>query len=95
MTFYRWDGADLILSVHVQPRASQTNIVGVHQDRLKIRTTATPVDGQANAELIKLLAKTFGVAKSHITLLQGDTSREKRFKIQSPRQLPPFIEKNE
>ncbi|ALG69084.1 DUF167 domain-containing protein [Beggiatoa leptomitoformis] len=91
MDFYRWEGEDLILSVHVQPRASQTAIVGAHQDRLKIRTTAAPVEGQANAEIIKLLAKSFGVAKSHVILLQGDTSRDKRFRIQSPKKLPDFI----
>lgn len=91
MSCYRWEGENLILLVHIQPRASQTGIVGIHNDRLKIKITAAPVDGQANAEVYKLLAKLFGVAKSRIVLLSGQTSRDKSFRIPSPPKLPEFI----
>lgn len=91
MTFYHWQGQDLILAVHIQPRASQTGVVGVHANRLKIKTTAAPVDGKANEEVGKLLAKLFGVAKSQVELLQGHTSKDKRFCIYQPKQLPTFI----
>lgn len=84
-TFYQWDGDDLILAVQVQPRASQMGIVGIQGDRLKIKLTAAPVEGQANADLCKFLAKLFGVAKSKVTLLSGETSREKRLKIHTPK----------
>jgi hypothetical protein len=91
-SFYQWDNQDLLLAVHVQPRSSKTEIMGIYAERLKIKITAPPVDGKANKELIKLFAKLFSVPKSHISLLNGETSREKRFKIQAPNKLPDFIQ---
>ena len=91
MIFYHWEGKDLILSVHIQPRANQTLIVGVHDNRLKVKITAAPVDGQANADMCKLLSKIFGVAKSQITIRSGYTSRNKLVCIKSPKKLPEFI----
>jgi uncharacterized protein (TIGR00251 family) len=91
MSFYHWEGEDLILFVHVQPRASQTCIVGVHGDKLKVKITAAPVDGKANAQVLKLFSKIFGVAKSQIILQIGKTSRDKCFCIQSPKRLPEII----
>jgi len=89
--FYQWEDQDLLLAVYIQPRASKTEIVGIHGNRLKIRIAAPPVDGKANQELVKFLAKIFAVSKSRITLLQGATGREKRFKIQNPQKLPTCI----
>ncbi len=91
MNFYRWDHHDLILSVHIQPRASHPGIVGVYGDQLKIKLTAPPIEGQANEELSKLLAKLFGVAKSKVLLLKGASSKDKLFRIQSPKHWPEFI----
>jgi len=91
MTFYRWEGKDLVLSVHVQPRSSQTGIVGVYGDKLKVKIMAAPVDGKANAEVCKLFSKQFGVAKSKIIIENGHTSRDKRICIKSPKKLPDFI----
>lgn len=98
MSFYRWQDDDLILVVHVQPRASQTSIIlplennEVDDTRLKIRITAAPIDGKANEEVCKLLAKLFGVAKSQVTLVAGESSRDKRIRIKSPKKLPDFIQ---
>lgn len=92
MSFYHWEGEDLILFVHVQPRASQTGIVGVHGEKLKVKITAAPVDGKANAQVLKLFSKIFGVAKSRIILRSGKTSREKCFCIKSPKKLPDLIQ---
>jgi len=91
MAFYHWEGEDLILAVHIQPRSSQTKIIGIQGERLKIKITAPPVNGQANAESCQFLAKLFGVAKSQIVLLNGQTSREKIFKIPTPQKLPQEI----
>jgi uncharacterized protein (TIGR00251 family) len=69
------------IDVRVVPRASRSEIVGRVNGALKVRISAPPVDGAANAELIKLLAKKFGVAKSDIFIIAGESSRSKRIKI--------------
>lgn len=86
---YHWEGADLVLAVRVQPRASRDRIEGPHDGRLKVRLTAPPVDGKANAHLIKVLAKAFGVAKGAVTLEAGQAGRDKRVRIRAPKDLPP------
>lgn len=90
--WYRWDGADLWLAVHVQPRATQDSIVGPHGDRLKIRITAPPVDGAANAQLIRFLADCCDVAANAVTVVAGAGGRDKRVLIRAPRRLPPDIQ---
>jgi uncharacterized protein (TIGR00251 family) len=89
--WFAWQGADLILDVHVQPRAAKNEIAGIFGDRLKIRITAPPVDGKANRHLIDFLAETFKVAKRDVVLLAGESGRDKRFKILSPKCLPGFF----
>ena len=90
-SWYRWDGTDLILNLRIQPRAAHDEIVGPLGNTLKIRLTAPPVDGKANEHLRGFLGKLCGVAKSQVTVLSGDTSREKRVRVTSPRLLPPGI----
>ena len=89
---YCWEGTDLILRVRVQPRASRDQWAGLQDDRFRVRVTAPPVDGQANIHLRELLATLFGVARSQVTLLAGETSRDKRLRIAAPKRLPPGIE---
>jgi len=89
VSWYRWQGEDLLLAVQLQPRASRDEIVGPHGDALKIRLTAPPVDGQANACLIKFLAKAFGVSRSQVRLVSGETARNKQVRIVHPGKLPP------
>ncbi len=89
--FHRWDGDDLIVSIRIQPRASRDEIVGPYGDSLKVRITAPPVDGKANAHLIKYLAKAFGVPRAGVSLLSGDTGRDKRLRINAPTRLPEGI----
>jgi uncharacterized protein (TIGR00251 family) len=78
--FTEKDGA-LIFSVRVVPRASRSEIVGAHDGALKVRIAAPPVDGAANAELVRLLAKTFSVAKTQVEIVGGQTSKTKQVKI--------------
>ena len=73
----------LIFKVQVVPRASKSEIVGEHNGALKVRIAAPPVDGAANAELIKVLAKRFGVAKSKVEIIGGQTSKHKQIRINS------------
>lgn len=70
------DGS-LRLEVHVQPGAKSTEAVGMHGDRLKVRLAAPPVDGKANDALLAFVAESLGVPKSAVTLLRGQTSRQK------------------
>lgn len=74
------DGS-LILTLHIQPGARKTEIVGLHGEALKIRLAAPPVDGKANAALLGFLAKACGVSKSAVELVSGDTSRAKRVRL--------------
>lgn len=89
---YVWDGAAVTLRVRVQPRASRDEWAGLQADRFRVRITAPPVDGQANAHLRAFLADVFGVAKNQVTLLAGETSRDKRWRITAPQRWPPGID---
>ena len=77
----------ITFDVRVVPRASKNEIVGEHDGALKVRIASPPVDGAANAELIRLFAKKFGVSKSDITILSGESSKNKRIKIANLSQL--------
>lgn len=92
MPFYRWDGEDLILDCHLQPKASSDEFAGVHGERLKIRLTAPPVDGKANAHLIAFLADAFAVAKRQVCLVSGELNRQKRLRITRPQRLPAELQ---
>ena len=91
MSYYRWQDEDLLLSCHLQPKASKDEFCGLHGDSLKIRITAPPVDGKANAHLIKFLAKQFGVAKGAITIVSGELGRQKRIRVAAPGRLPEAL----
>ncbi len=86
--YFRWDGEDLLLACHLQPKASRDEFAGLHGDRLKIRLTAPPVEGKANAQLLAFLAEAFGVAKGQVSLESGELTRHKRVRIHQPRRLP-------
>lgn len=87
-SWYRWHGQDLILSVRVQPNAKRDEIVGACDERLRLRVRAPALEGRANAELCRFLAKAFGVATGSVVLLAGARSREKRVRIKAPRLFP-------
>lgn len=87
----RWDGEDLILDCHLQPRASRDEFAGLQGERLKIRLSAPPVDGKANAQLQAFLAAAFGVAKRQVLLEAGESSRLKRVRIRQPTKLPAAL----
>ncbi|MDP8242438.1 MAG: DUF167 domain-containing protein [Candidatus Hinthialibacter antarcticus] len=67
----------VVLSVRVAPRSSQSKVQGVIGSEVKIALQAAPVDGQANQELIQLLAKTLKISKSNIEIVRGETARNK------------------
>lgn len=67
----------LVLRLHVQPRASRSELVGLHGDRLKLRLAAPPVEGRANEALIAFLAETLGLKRQQLELLRGLQGRDK------------------
>ena len=75
----RIDGRNGVVrfAVHVRPRASRSEIAGLHGEALKVRLAAPPVDGAANAALIELLAEVLGVSRQLVQIAAGQHSRNK------------------
>lgn len=69
--------------VLVQPRASKKAVVGLHQDALKIKLTAPPVEGAANEQCIEVLAKALDRPKSTLTIVNGQTNRRKQILVRA------------
>ncbi|WP_368164426.1 DUF167 family protein YggU [Aeromonas sp. R6-2] len=86
-----WQGEVLLLQLLIQPKASRDQIVGLHGEEIKVAITAPPVDGQANAHLIKYLAKQFKVAKGQVRVIRGELGRHKTVSIEGPRAIPSEI----
>ncbi len=66
-----------LLNLYIQPKSSKNELAGLHQHALKVRLTAPPVEGEANKECVKFLAKLFRVPKSAVQIRQGHKSRHK------------------
>lgn len=80
------------LRIFLQPKASRDQIVGIHDNELKIAITAPPIEGQANAYLLKYLGKLFKVPKSSIVLEKGELQRHKQIFIPQPKQYPAEVQ---
>ena len=75
--WYRRDGENITLTLHVQPGAKRSEIVGLHGDALKIKLAAPPIEGRANDALLKFIADLFAVPLHNAKLKQGGQSRHK------------------
>jgi len=71
----------IVLRVRVTPRAGRDALAGWQDGVLRVRLAAVPVDGKANAALVRFLAKLLGVTPRDVQLLSGETAREKRLTI--------------
>jgi len=71
--------------VRAQPRASRTEIAGAHGDALRIRLAAPPVDGEANGELLRFLARKLGVARGAVSIVAGEAGRDKLIEVSGAR----------
>ena len=80
-----------MLALHVQPGAKRTEVAGMHGDALRVRLAAPPVEGRANEALLRFLSEAFGVPLRQVTLLQGQTSRRKRVRIDAPVLRPDSV----
>jgi uncharacterized protein (TIGR00251 family) len=74
----------LILTIRVIPRASKDAIQGLIGDALKVRIQAPPVEGKANAHLVKFLSRHWRIPRGSIEILSGETGRNKRLRINHP-----------
>ncbi|MEZ4338807.1 MAG: DUF167 domain-containing protein [Sandaracinaceae bacterium] len=68
--------------VRVSLRASRDEVGGIHDGALRVKTTAPPVDGQANAAIVKLLSKALGVPKRAVRIVGGETNKSKRVEVE-------------
>jgi hypothetical protein len=68
--------------VHAVPRAKVTEVMGRHGDAVRIRVAAPPVDGAANAEVVRFLAERLRVPRSAVTIARGHTGRRKTVAIE-------------
>lgn len=73
--------ADGQLAVRVTPKASR-NAITVEDGQVRVYVTTVPEGGKATKDVIKLLAKAMGRAKSELVLLRGETSRDKVFRVE-------------
>jgi len=71
----------VIVDVHVMPNAPQTQIQGLHDNALRVRLKAPPVDGKANLALQAWLAKTLGIPRAAVELVRGETARRKQLRV--------------
>lgn len=84
MPWFEDKGDHLILNLRVVPRASKDGIGEILGGALKIRIQAPPVEGKANAYLIRFLSRHWKVSKADIELVSGGTGRNKRIRISHP-----------
>lgn len=89
MVDFTQNAGSITFTIRVVPRASKSEIVGDVDGSLKVRISAPPVDGAANEEVVRVLAKAFGVAKSNVSIVSGETSKTKRIHVigATPEQL--------
>lgn len=71
----------VVIALKVSAGASRDRILGEHAGALKVSVSAPPEKGKANKAVCALIAKTLGVAKSHVSIISGETSRDKQVLI--------------
>lgn len=95
MDVLRAHGDDTVVPLLIQPRASKSRVVGVHDGRLKVAVAAPPVDGAANKALVRWLAKALGVGRGSVTVEAGATGRRKLVRVHGmePAQVAARLER--
>ncbi|WP_151445431.1 DUF167 domain-containing protein [Lacisediminimonas profundi] len=71
------------LAVQVVPNARKSEVAGEVEGVIRIRLQALPIEGRANEELVRMLAKLLGVSKASVEVVQGQTGRRKLVEIRS------------
>lgn len=81
MISYTEKDGRLTFKVRVVPSASRSEIVGEHDGALRVRIAAPPVEGAANEELVRLLARALKVPRNAVVVIGGQTSRLKSIAV--------------
>ena len=76
-------GGAVTIKLRVQPRAPRTEIVGEYAGGLKLKVAAPPVDGKANEECRRFLAKLLKVSATSVEIISGESSRDKVIRVSS------------
>lgn len=84
----------MILTLHIQPSARVTQVIGIHGGALKIKIAAPPLEGQANARLVEFLRQVFDVPSRQVLLKQGGSGRRKVVEIQGSVHSPLILADN-
>jgi uncharacterized protein len=79
--FFEVKDGCVTLSVRVKPRASKSAVLGVRAGELEVAVRASPVDGRANEELVRVLAEHFEIPKSTVTIARGQSGRSKTVRL--------------
>ena len=92
----RESGRALDVWLHIQPRSSQNQIVGVHNGALKLKVTAPPIDDVANKVILQFFASRLDIPKSRLQIVSGNKSRDKILRIEglTLRQFLAFMPKD-
>jgi hypothetical protein len=75
----------------VQPGAKRTAVAGMHGERLKIRISAPPVEGRANAAVVAFIAEQLGVPRAQVSVARGERSRDKLIAVAAPECKPETL----
>ncbi|RMG74584.1 MAG: YggU family protein [Nitrospirae bacterium] len=85
---YKRSKRGIIIEVKVEPRSSRAQVAGLLGEKLKVKLTSPPVEGAANKQLIEVLSKFFGVKKSSISIIRGQSSKNKTIEIEGLSEPP-------
>lgn len=89
--WYQLQDNHLILHLKIQPNARTTTFMEILNSHRKIAIKAPPHEGEANAELIRFIAKTFKVPQKEVHIIRGTTSRMKTIKLPRTVQGERFV----
>lgn len=82
MLFVKETKKGLLLHVLVVPGSAKCGIAGIHDDALRIKITARPIEGQANLECVRFLSQVLSIKKHQVTIVGGHKSRTKTVAIE-------------
>jgi uncharacterized protein (TIGR00251 family) len=85
-------GGGVRIAVQIAPNAKHSEVLGVFDDVLKIRLQAQPIEGKANAALVKYLAGALAVPRSSVAITHGHTNKRKLLEVASAGLTPDAVE---